>query len=68
MKTRLRKWYDSLIAEGLTDYEIICGIGNGDIDRPKWLAYSPCTGLGHAIWDNEQSDGSIGLIDLNAEL
>ena len=48
----------------MTEKELAEGICNGDINIPLWLAYSPTTLIGFAIWDNESSDGTTNLIDL----
>ena len=64
MSKRLVDWIEEL---GISDYEIACGLDNGDVERPEWLASSPCTGIGYAIWDNEESDGSTHLYNLNLD-
>jgi hypothetical protein len=51
----------------MTEQELAAGICNGDVDCPEWLAYSPTTAIGFAIWDNEVSDGTTKLIDLETE-
>jgi len=66
MKTRLSQWYEEMTAE-MTEQELAAGICNGDVDCPEWLAYSPTTAIGFAIWDNEVSDGTTKLIDLETE-
>lgn len=62
---RLINWYNKKMSELSSERELAAGITNGDIDTPEWLAYSPTTGIGFAIWDNEKSDGTTGLIDLD---
>jgi hypothetical protein len=66
MKSRLAKFYEEMTAE-ITERELAEGISNGDIDCPGWLAYSPTTAIGFAIWDNEVSDGTTKLINLDVE-
>lgn len=66
MSKRLKNWVKELQTQ-LSDYEIAAGIENGDIDCPPWLAYSPCTSVGFAVWDTNESDGGLGLYSLNAK-
>lgn len=63
MKSRLSQWYQDRISE-MSEKELAECICNGDIITPEWLAYSPTTSIGFAIWDNEVSDGSMRLINL----
>lgn len=65
MSSRLEKWVTELIEDGLSEYEIAYGIDNGDINIPEWLSSSPCTNIGYAIWDNEESDGRCRLYNLD---
>ena len=66
MKTRLSQWYEEMTAK-MTEQELAAGICNGNVDCPEWLAYSPTTAIGFAIWDNEVSDGTTKLIALETE-
>jgi hypothetical protein len=64
MQSRLSKWY-SEVSESITDTKIAAGLQNGEIIAPKWLSYSPTTAIGFAVWDNEISNGTTKLIQLN---
>lgn len=64
MKSRLAAWYDEKVSK-MTEKELAAGIQNGDINCPKWLAYSPSSAIGFAIWDNEVSDGTNHLINID---
>jgi len=57
------KYYKKLKKE-MTDYDIMCGLDNGDIQPPEWLAWSPCTYIGYAMWDTRRSDGTMFLLAL----
>ena len=62
---RINNWYNELVSEGATDYEIAAGLQNGDIEKPEWLAFSPSTSAWFAIWDTAETDGSTALIVLD---
>lgn len=64
MKSRLWLWYTEM-TQSMTEYELAAAIHNGSIKTPEWLAYSPTTAIGFAIWDAEVSNGIANLIDLN---
>jgi hypothetical protein len=63
--SRLTDWVKEQKNAGLSEYDIACGLDNGDVDRPEWLGSSPCTAIGYAIWDTANSSGDINLYDLN---
>lgn len=65
MSKRLTSLLKELKAEGMSEYEIAAGLDNGDIERPEWLASSPSTAIGYAIWDNEESSGQDHLYNLD---
>jgi ribosomal protein L37E len=51
-KGRINQFFADLRKDGLDDYEIAAGLGNGDIERPEWLAIAESTDHLKA-WDNE---------------
>jgi hypothetical protein len=51
-KSRINQFFSDLRKDGLDDYEIAAGLGNGDITRPEWLSISESTDHLKA-WDNE---------------
>jgi hypothetical protein len=51
-KSRINQFFSDLRKDGLDDYEIAVGLGNGDITRPEWLSISESTDHLKA-WDNE---------------
>ena len=63
--TRLIGWVKEQKDAGLSEYDIACGLDNGDVERPEWLASSPCTGVGYAIWDTAESSGQDHLYNLD---
>lgn len=65
MSTRLTSWVNEFKTEGISEYEIACGLDNGEIYRPEWLCSSPCTALGYVIWDSAESCGQTNLYDLD---
>lgn len=66
MGKRLNEWIKEY-REQMEEHEIAAGLGNGEIEIPGWLSYSPCTGIGFAIWDNEESDGTHALYNLDTD-
>jgi hypothetical protein len=55
--TRVKDFYQDLQRAELADHEICAGLGNGDIEKPDWLAVSESTD--HLIiWDSEEGDKS----------
>jgi hypothetical protein len=62
--SRLGAWIKMHSDAGMTEYEIACGLDNGDIDRPEWLA-SGQTALGYTLWDTDNSDGTDNLYELD---
>ena len=65
MSKRLTDWTKELTDAGMSEYEIAAGLDNGDVERPEWLASNPCTAIGYAIWDNEESSGQDHLYNLD---
>ena len=65
MSKRLTDWAKKLKKTGLSECEIAAGLDNGDLERPEWLASSPCTAIGYAIWDNAESSGQDHLYTLD---
>lgn len=63
--SRLINWVKELQDEGETEYSISCGLDNGDIEKPDWMASKPNTLGGYAIWDKDESDGQTGLYILD---
>jgi hypothetical protein len=69
MSTRLTDWLHDLKDAGLSDYEIACGLDNGDIDTPEWMRTRPSGATdGYEIWDMDESDGHIGFCTLDDTL
>jgi hypothetical protein len=67
MSKRLTSWVNELKNDGMSEYEIAAGLDNGDLECPEWLGSSPCTGIGYAIWDTSESDGSTHLYSLDVD-
>jgi hypothetical protein len=65
MSKRLNDWVKQAIEDTGSEYAIACGLDNGDVERPEWLASSPCTGIGYAIWDTDESSGQDHLYNLD---
>jgi hypothetical protein len=61
MSSRLTAWVKS---QNCSEYELACGLNNGEIECPEWLS-TGYTAIGFAIWDNEESDGTTHLYDLD---
>jgi len=62
---RIEKFFKELEDEGLSNYEIAAGLGNGDIDIPGWMSISEDTD--HIkVWDNETTaDQHMGFVTIN---
>jgi len=54
---RIEKFFAELREEGLSDNEIAAGLGNGDIEKPEWMAISENTDHIKA-WDTEDPTAS----------
>jgi hypothetical protein len=42
--------------DGLIEYDLMCGIQNGEIDSPEWLSYNAIDTRSIEIFDNEEPD------------
>lgn len=42
-ESRIDAFFNALLNDGFTDSEIAAGLGNGDIERPEWMAVSEST-------------------------
>jgi hypothetical protein len=65
MSARLTTWVRESVQDCGSEYEIACALDSGDIDRPDWLASSPCTAVGYALWDTAESSGQDHLYTLD---
>ena len=65
MSKRLNDWANEMIDDGLSEYDIACGLDNGDVARPEWLGSNPSTAIGYVIWDTNESDGTTHLYSLD---
>jgi hypothetical protein len=64
-KSRINQFFFDLRNDGLSDYEIAAGLGNGDITRPDWLSIAENTDHLKA-WDNEtDSCAQWGFVTIN---
>ena len=65
MSKRLSDWVKQAIKATGSEYAVACGLDNGDVERPEWLASSPSTGIGYTIWDTDESSGQDHLYNLD---
>ncbi len=57
---RTEAWIASMRLDGLSDYDIAAGLGNGDIEMPEWLAIAESTD--HIkLWDTEDGCSSMQM-------
>jgi hypothetical protein len=54
--TRLQNYYYQCMDDGLIEYDLMCGIQNGEIDSPEWLSYNAIDTDSIEIFDNEEPD------------
>jgi hypothetical protein len=54
--TRLQDFYDHYRNNDITEYELMCGLQNGEIDSPEWLSYNAIDTDSIEIFDNEEPD------------
>jgi hypothetical protein len=59
--SRLNEWVKKQKNAGLSEYQIACGLDNGDLERPTWLRSSPTVGSGYTIWDGEVNPENNGV-------
>lgn len=63
--TRIEEFLSELRNEGLSDYEIAAGLGNGDVERPGWLSVAEDTD-NVKLWDNEtDADSHMGFVAIS---
>ena len=60
--TRLQDFINKNLQD-MSEYDICCGLQNGDIEKPEWLCWSDATN-GLKIWDGEEGCESWGAITL----
>lgn len=66
MKPRLNK-YLSELRENCSDYEIVCGLDNGDIETPEWLCFE-IQQDGAKVWDTENGNREMGWTWISSDL
>lgn len=64
MSDRLVKWVKEEIDNAGSEYNLLCGLQNGEIQQPEWVS-SGSQAIGWCVWDNEESDGSNHLYNLS---
>lgn len=62
---RLEAFFEHLRADGYSDYEIMAGIDNGDIDQPDWMSIEVGRDYLKAWDESDSGSRQMGFYTLN---